>query len=124
MALSKKAILAAKDTKLKGPVAVPEWGGDVYFRTISGLERDQFEDAYSEQKMKAFRARFLVLTISDENGDRLFADNEIEALGQKSSVVINRLFDEAWQHNAFTQEAVDALGEGSSPDQSEGSTSN
>lgn len=123
MALSKKAILAAKDTKLKGPVAVPEWGGDVYFRTISGLERDQFEDAYSEQKMKAFRARFLVLTISDENGDRLFADNEIEALGQKSSVVINRLFDEAWQHNAFTQEAVDALGEGSSPDQSEGSTS-
>ena len=27
MALSKKAILAAKDTKLKGPVAVPEWGG-------------------------------------------------------------------------------------------------
>lgn len=123
MALSKKAILAAKDTKLKGPVAVPEWGGDVYFRTISGLERDQFEDAYSEQKMKAFRARFLVLTISDENGDRLFADNEVEALGQKSSVVINRLFDEAWQHNAFTQEAVDALGEGSSPDQSEGSTS-
>lgn len=124
MALSKKAILAAKDTKLKGPVAVPEWGGDVYFRTISGLERDQFEDAYSEQKMKAFRARFLVLTISDENGDRLFADNEVEALGQKSSVVINRLFDEAWQHNAFTQEAVDALGEGSASDQSEGSTSN
>ena len=123
MALSKKAILAAKDTKLKGPVAVPEWGGDVYFRTISGLERDQFEDAYSEQKMKAFRARFLVLTISDENGERLFADNEIEALGQKSSVVINRLFDEAWQHNAFTQEAVDALGEGSSPGRSEGSTS-
>lgn len=123
MALSKKAILAAKDTKLKGPVAVPEWGGDVYFRTISGLERDQFEDAYSEQKMKAFRARFLVLTISDENGDRLFGDNEVEDLGKKSSVVINRLFDEAWQHNAFTQEAVDALGEGSSPDQSEGSTS-
>ena len=124
MALSKKAILAANDTKLKGPVAVPEWGGDVYFRTISGLERDQFEDAYSEQKMKAFRARFLVLTISDENGDRLFGDNEVEDLGKKSSVVINRLFDEAWQHNAFTQEAVDALGEGSSPDQSEGSTSN
>ena len=124
MALSKKAILAAKDTKLKGPVAVPEWGGDVYFRTISGLERDQFEDAYSEQKMKAFRARFLVLTISDENGDRLFGDNEVEDHGKKSSVVINRLFDEAWQHNAFTQEAVDALGEGSSPDQSEGSTSN
>lgn len=123
MALSKKAILAANDTKLKGPVNVPEWGGDVYFRTISGLERDQFEDAYSEQKMKAFRARFLVLALADDSGERLFEDKEVEALGKKSSVVINRLFDEAWQHNAFTQEAVDALGEGSASGQSEGSTS-
>jgi hypothetical protein len=124
MALSKKAILAAKDTKLEGPIAVPEWGGDVFVRTISGVERDQFEDAYSEQKMKAFRVRFLVLTLSDDSGERLFGDDEIDALGKKSSVVINRLFDKAWQHNAFTQEAVDALGEGSSSAPKEGSTSN
>lgn len=123
MALSKKAILAAKDTKLKGPVAVPEWGGDVYLRTISGSERDQFEDAYSEQKMKAFRARFLVLTLADDSGERLFGDDEIESLGKKSSVVINRLFDEAWAHNAFTQDAVDALGEGSASVQKGDSTS-
>jgi hypothetical protein len=124
MALSKKAILAAKDTKLKGPLPVPEWGGDVFFRTISGAERDQFEDSYAEQKMKAFRVRFLVLTLADEAGARLFEDKDIEDLGKKSSVVINRLFDEAWQHNAFTQEAVDALGEGSSPAPNAGSTSN
>lgn len=123
MALSKKAILAAKDTKLKGPVAVPEWGGEVYLRTISGSERDQFEDAYSEQKMKAFRARFLVLTLADDAGERLFQDDEVEVLGKKSSVVINRLFDEAWAHNAFTQEAVDALGEDSLTAQKGGSTS-
>jgi hypothetical protein len=124
MALSKKAILAAKDTKLKGPIPVPEWGGEVYFRTISGAERDQFEDSYAEQKMKAFRSRFLVMTLADESGERLFEDKDIDELGKKSSVVINRLFDEAWQHNAFTQEAVDALGEGSAPAQSGGSTSN
>lgn len=123
MALSKKAILAAKDTKLKGPVAVPEWGGDVYFRTISGSERDQFEESYSEQKMKAFRARFLVLTLADDSGERLFEDKDVEELGKKSNVVINRLFDEAWSHNALTQEAVDALGEGSAPAPSGDSTS-
>jgi hypothetical protein len=64
------------------------------------------------------------MTLADESGERLFEDKDIDELGKKSSVVINRLFDEAWQHNAFTQEAVDALGEGSASGQSEGSTSN
>jgi hypothetical protein len=123
MALNKKAILAAKDSKIEGPIQVPEWGGDVYIRTISGSERDAFEDSYAEQKMKAFRVRFLVLTLCDDSGERLFEDKEADDLGKKSSVVINRLFDKAWQHNAFTQEAVDALGEGSSTAQKGGSTS-
>ena len=123
MALSKAKILAAKDVKLSEAVPVPEWGGDVYIRTISGTERDKFEEAYSEQKMKAFRVRFLVMTLADESGERLFADADIDALGGKSSVVINRLFDKAWQHNAFTDEAVDALGNDSPTAPSESSTS-
>jgi hypothetical protein len=123
MALSKAAILAAKDTKVSAPIPVPEWGGDVYCKTLSGTERDAFEESYSENKMKAFRCRFLVLTLSDGEGERLFADSETTDLGKKSSVVINRLFDAAWKHNAFTNEAVEALGEGSPDGQSDGSTS-
>jgi hypothetical protein len=123
MALSKAKILAAKDVKLSEAIPVPEWGGDVYVRTISGTERDKFEEAYSEQKMKAFRVRFLVLTLADESGERLFGDADIDALGNKSSVVINRLFDKAWQHNAFTDAAVEALGNDSPTAPSEGSTS-
>jgi hypothetical protein len=123
MALSKAKILAAKDVKLSEAIPVPEWGGDVYIRTISGTERDKFEEAYSEQKMKAFRVRFLVLTLADESGERLFGDADIDALGNKSSVVINRLFDKAWQHNAFTDAAVEALGNDSPTAPSEGSTS-
>lgn len=123
MALSKAAILAADDTKLSGPIAVPEWGGDVRCKTLTGTERDAFEEAYSQNKMKAFRCRFLVLTLCDDKGCRLFEDADIDALGKKSSVVINRLFEESWKHNAFTTEAVEALGEGSPDGQSGGSTS-
>jgi hypothetical protein len=123
MALSKAAILAAKDTKVSAPIPVPEWGGDVFCKTLSGTERDAFEESYSENKMKAFRCRFLVLTLSDDKGERLFTDSETADLGKKSSVVINRLFDTAWNHNAFTTEAVEALGEGSPEGQSDGSTS-
>jgi hypothetical protein len=122
MALNKAAILAAGDYKLE-KVTVPEWGGDVYIKTISGVDRDRFEEGYSEQRMKNFRSRFLVLTLSDENGGRLFTDAEVEELGKKSSLVINRLFDKAWSLNAFTNEAVEELGNDSTVVPSDGSIS-
>jgi len=102
-------ILAANDIKVQ-KIVIPEWGGDYYVKIISGTERDAFEEGYAEQKMKAFRVRFLVLALCDESGERIFKDEDVVELGKKSSVVINRVFEEAWKVNAFTQEAVDALG--------------
>ena len=92
--LSRDAIKKAQDWKLE-KVEVPEWGGDVYLRTLSGTERDLFEDGYADQKMKNFRARFLALSLCDDNGERLYGDDEAAELGTKSSVVLNRLFDKA-----------------------------
>lgn len=102
-------ILAANDIKVE-KIAIPEWGGDYYVKIISGTERDAFEEGYADQKMKAFRSRFLVLSLCDENGERIFKDEDVAELAKKSSVVLNRVFEEAWKVNAFTQEAVDTLG--------------
>lgn len=121
--LDKAAIMAASDVKLE-KVHVPEWGGDVYIKTLSGTERDTFEDAYSQEKMKNFRSRFLSLTLCGKDGSRLFDDNEVDVVGKKSATVINRLFEKAWAFNAFRSEDVDAMGKDSPSDQSEGSTSN
>jgi hypothetical protein len=123
MAMSKSRIVSATDTKLD-TVNVPEWGGEVCLKTLTGSERDSFEESYSGEKMKNFRCRFLVLTLCDENGERLFADDEVEVVGKKSALVINRLFEKAWQLNAFSDAAVDALGKDSPSDQSDVSTSN
>lgn len=123
MAISKSRIVSANDTKLT-TVNVPEWGGEVCLKTLTGAERDAFEESYSGEKMKNFRCRFLVLTLCDENGERMFADNEADVVGKKSSLVINRLFEKAWQLNAFSEAAVDALGKDSPSDQSDVSTSN
>ena len=123
MALNKAKILAANDTKLE-KVHVAEWGDDVYIKTLSGTERDLFEEAYSSEKMKNFRSRFLVLTLSDESGARLFTDAEVEQLGAKSAFVLNRLFEKAWSLNAFRDADVDALGKDSPSDQSDVSISN
>jgi len=121
--LSRDAIKKAQDWKLE-KVEVPEWGGDVYLKTLSGTERDLFEDGYADQKMKNFRARFLALSLCDDNGERLYGDDEASELGTKSSVVLNRLFDKAWALNAFRTEDVDALGNDSPSDPSDDSTSN
>jgi len=123
MALNKAKILAANDTKLE-KVNVPEWGDDVFIKTLSGTERDIFEEAYSSEKMKNFRARFLVLTLADEGGERLFTDTEVEQLGTKSAFVLNRLFEKAWSLNAFRDADVEALGKDLPSDQSAVSTSN
>lgn len=122
MALTKAKILAADDIKLKELDMTKEWGGVVYIRTISGTERDFFEESYSEQKMKGFRVRFLVLSLCDDKGERLFSDADTEALGKKSSSSLNKAFEAAWAHNAFTPEAVESLGEGSPDAQNASST--
>jgi hypothetical protein len=120
--LSKAAILAASDVNIE-KVTVKEWGGDVFVRTLSGSERDAFEESYVENKTKSFRERFLVLTLCDENGTRLFTDAEIADLGKKNALVLNRVFDKAWSVNALRSEDVDALGKDSSSAQSDDSTS-
>lgn len=122
MALDRKSILAVDDVRLE-KLTVPEWKGDVCLRVISGTDRDRFEEGYADQKMRSFRIRFLLLTLCDDSGERLFKDEESELLGNKSSVVINRLFEAGWKLNAFSQEAVDDLGEGSPSVQSGDSTS-
>lgn len=120
--LSKAAILAAKDARIER-FEVKEWGGDVFLRTLSGTERDAFEDSFLEEKRKAVRERFLVLTLCDEGGNRLFTDEEIAELGRKNSTILNRIFDKAWSLNAFRAEDVDAMGKDSSSGQSGSSTS-
>ena len=120
--LDKAAILAAADTKIER-IPVPEWNGEVCVKTLSGTERDLFEDSYSQDKMKNFRSRFLSLTLCDSNGNRLFGDDEVEVVGKKSAAVINRLFEKAWAFNAFRTEDVEAMGKDSPSVQSGDSTS-
>lgn len=91
--LNRDAILAAKDFKFRD-VDVPEWGGTVRVRGLSAAERDSFEASVATtQDLSNLRARLVVLSLVDEEGNRLFKDSEATLLGQKNGVVINKLFD-------------------------------
>ena len=103
MVLNKSQILGANDLKTE-VVSVPEWGGDVIVRTLTGTEREQFENACGDTNRKAtdIRARLCALSIVDDKGDRVFGEKDIEALGKKSITALIKVFDAAQKINGLT----------------------
>jgi hypothetical protein len=126
--LTREAILAATDLP-KELIDVPEWGGSVWVRGLTGAERDRFENSVIEQKgrdrslnLRNVRAKLCALCMVDEEGKRLFADSDIQALGQKSAAALSRVFDAAQRLSGLTREDVKELAENLDDAQSDGST--
>ncbi len=115
MTLTKEQILAASDIKIE-KVAVPEWGGEVYVKGMTGSERDKFEASIIEirgntQKanLANVRAKLACFTICDESGARLFSEEEIVELAKKSAQALQRVFDAAQRLSGIGSEDVDSL---------------
>jgi len=125
MALTKDQILKAKDVKFVD-VDVPEWGGVVFIKTLTGTERDAFEESIirdGKANLTNIRAKLCVRTIVNEKGERLFADNDIAVLGAKSAKALDRIFAAAQKLNGITAEDIEELEKNSEAGQSEDSTS-
>lgn len=122
-------ILSADDIQ-KERVSVPQWGFDVWVKALTGTERDAWENSIITQQGKNtnvslinLRAKLLVMCIVDEDGKRIFADNEAETLGKKSASALNLLFETAQRLNALTEADEAELGKGLPLDRSGGSGS-
>ena len=115
MTLSRDDILKAQDIKIE-LVEVPEWGGQVYVKGMTGTERDAFESSIvqtrgknSSVNMVNIRAKLAAQTICDEAGERLFSDADIRALGKKSANALQRVFDVAQKLSGITSDDVEEL---------------
>jgi len=115
MCLTKAQILESDDIK-KEWVDVPEWGGGVFVKMLSGMERDRWEEETFAAKGKTrqvnyknMRGRFCGLCMIDEKGDRLFRSKEVDALGRKSATALDRVFKVAQKLNGMTPEDIDEL---------------
>lgn len=109
--LTKATILAANDLR-KELVAVPEWGGEVYVRTMTGTERDIFETELltaTKGTSSNIRAKLLARCLCDENGERLLSDKDIAELGKKSASALDRCFAVAQRLNGFSKDDVETL---------------
>lgn len=117
MAINRDTIIGAKDIPI-ATIQIPEWGGEAFVRRQNIRERDilipisdgfldikppkedgeapilKMKDGDEAEKAYAKHRLFTVgFALCDENGDRLFNDDEIESvLGKKSPVVIERVY--------------------------------
>lgn len=92
--LSREEILAALDLPME-EVQVPEWGGSVFVRTMTGSERDAFEFWFCKNPGKDIKANVLVRTICDENRKAIFTEADIEGLSAKSAAALDRCYEVA-----------------------------
>ena len=97
-------------------VDVPEWGGFVYVRGMSGRERDAFEATIIEKRGRDFdvnlgnmRAKLAAWTIVNAAGERLFADEDVAMLAGKSGAALQRVFEVASRLSGLSTEDVDDL---------------
>ena len=127
--LTKQEILNIQDIEIE-QVDVVEWGGHVFVKGMSGLERDTFEASIVQQRgkdakvnMVNIRAKLAAQTICDEEGVRMFTEKDVHALGKKSANALQRVFDVAQKLSGITGDDVDELAAELEENPSEGSAS-
>jgi hypothetical protein len=123
MKLTREAILNIEALP-REEVPVPEWGGSVFVRTMTGEEKDAFEESnFAEPDEKGnrefrlwdnYRARLVATVVCDEHGQRLFTVEDVPALAKKSSVALDRIMDAAKRLNAISKSDIDDLVKNSS----------
>lgn len=126
MLLTRDKILSADDIRSER-VKVPEWGGEVIVREMTGEERDEWEGSVVRREEgedgKAaviidpanMRAKLVALTVVDEKGERIFTMDDVEALGKKSGKALDRVVDKAKNLSKITDEDLEDLGKDSAP---------
>jgi hypothetical protein len=99
-------------------VPVPELGGVVTVRGLSAADRDAFEKSMWVKKGKTrdlnmanIRARLVALCVVDEQGERMFQDADVDALGQVRADVIDRLFGVSQRLSGLGDTDVEELGQ-------------
>ena len=125
--LDHDAILAAPDIEYE-IVKVPEWGGQVRVKGLTGTERDAWEASLligrgraQKVDMSDIRAKLCARTIVDMEGNRVFKDNEVNKLGQKSAAALDRVYSVATRLSKISSEDIDELAKNSDEGHSEDS---
>jgi hypothetical protein len=124
--LTRDEIAGAQDLGLER-VHMPEWGGDVLVRGMTGAERDTFLAGVIDGKggviLQNLTAKLITATLVDETGNRLFTEAEVQTLAGKSAAALTRIFGVASRLSGISRDDVEGLEKNSEGGRSDGSGS-
>lgn len=94
----------------------PEWDLTLWVRTLTGAERDDFENMVSSagsggksMDLRGLKVRLVQLTTVTEDGEQVFDAVDQVVLNGKSSRVIDRLFQVSQRLSGLTSEDVEEM---------------
>ena len=131
--LTREQILEAQDLPYEETEA---WGGTVGVQGLTGKERDAFELSCTERKkgkggketvtmkLDNVRAKLVARSVVDgPGGSLIFSEADVHALGNKSALELQRVFDVARRLSGLTDDDLEELSKNSESDQSDSSSS-
>lgn len=134
--LTKEDILNSADINIQ-PMDVPEWGGTIYIKSMSGKERDEFEASIKTYEVtptgkdksttkvdiKGLKVILISLVVCDKEGKLLFTRADVDKLNQKSAKPLQNVFEKAQELNGLGEKAIKELTKNSEGEKNEGSGS-
>lgn len=133
--LTRDEVLEADDRATE-VVEVPEWGGALTVRALSGIERDQWEAgkvSWERTKGNGLRpgridfgnvtAQLVAQTVIGEDGLNMFSTKDVLILGQKSAAALDRVAKVAQRLSGITEADVEDLKDDLGKDPSDASSS-
>ncbi|MET3431435.1 hypothetical protein ABIC71_000913 [Herbaspirillum seropedicae] len=93
-------------------VPVPEWGGSVRVRSMSGADREAFYQALPKSvdgttPIGTFQATLVAFTAVDADGNLLFTAEQVELLRQRQASALERVAMVVMQMNGLGGAAVE-----------------
>lgn len=118
--LDREALLKAASSPKNLPrdqVDVPEFGGFVIVQGMTGTERDAWEKSLvvlrrgvrRDINVENIRARLAVRCLVNEDGARLFEDEDAKALGNLRVDVLQRIYETAQRLSGVTDGDLEEL---------------
>jgi len=135
--LSRDEILASKNLPTE-IVSVPEWGGTVTVRGMTGMERGRYETSAMRLSgnnrggidsqvvnPELLRMRLVSICTIDADGKQLFTEADVLALGDLDAAPLERIAEVARRLSGLTQKDMETLTAGlkADPNGSSGSDS-
>jgi hypothetical protein len=118
MTLSREQILRSADLPHE-EVEVPEWGGSVRVSRLSGLHRAELDDVLrgllgEDKKFTGvtslqYTLALIVRAVVDDEGQRIFSDEDVEGLRTKSDEALARVGEVAARLNGIGAKAQEEI---------------